>query len=306
VALVTVPGITQIDTGEWAHTWYWSFTSHSMTRLFGEEFGPGNVTVEQHGSVLSAVAFLEGNGCRRADRSRAGGGRPRLSGVHRSPRCEGTGIVRSAGARRLRQRLRPARAHVRRLRRAAGPPVRNGSVALVYHRAAHDEVDPWRLAVAPAHLSEHLEILAKHTVPLHASALHSARKNGSIPRRTTVVTFDDGYADLATEIAPRLEQAGVPATMYVVSRAVDRDREFWWDALARALLGPDAGRGPLSLTIDGRTSTWDVVSTASRPVVHKDVWERIRSRPPKSATTSPSRSSSGPVYRSEPVPATAR
>jgi peptidoglycan/xylan/chitin deacetylase (PgdA/CDA1 family) len=96
-----------------------------------------------------------------------------------------------------------------------------------------------------------------------------------------VVTFDDGYADLATEIAPRLEQAGVPATMYVVSRAVDRDREFWWDALARALLGPDAGRGPLSLTIDGRTSTWDVVSTASRPVVHKDVWERIRSRPPK-------------------------
>jgi SAM-dependent methyltransferase len=60
VALVTVPGITQIDTGEWAHTWYWSFTSHSMTRLFGEEFGPGNVTVEQHGSVLSAVAFLEG------------------------------------------------------------------------------------------------------------------------------------------------------------------------------------------------------------------------------------------------------
>lgn len=60
VVLVTVPGITQIDTGEWAHTWYWSFTSHSVKRLFGEEFGPENITVEQHGSVLSAVAFLEG------------------------------------------------------------------------------------------------------------------------------------------------------------------------------------------------------------------------------------------------------
>jgi SAM-dependent methyltransferase len=60
VVLVTVPGITQIDTGEWAHTWYWSFTIHSMRRLFGEEFGPENISVEQHGSVLSAVAFLEG------------------------------------------------------------------------------------------------------------------------------------------------------------------------------------------------------------------------------------------------------
>ena len=60
VVLVTVPGITQIDTGEWAHSWYWSFTIHSVRRLFGEVFGPASIAVEQHGSVLSAVAFLEG------------------------------------------------------------------------------------------------------------------------------------------------------------------------------------------------------------------------------------------------------
>lgn len=60
VLLVTVPGITQIDSGEWAHSWFWSFTEHSARRLFEEEFGPAHVTVEQHGSVLSAVAFLEG------------------------------------------------------------------------------------------------------------------------------------------------------------------------------------------------------------------------------------------------------
>jgi SAM-dependent methyltransferase len=60
VVLVTVPGISQIDTGEWAYTWCWSFTAQSVTRLFGEEFLPDHVTVEQHGSVLSAIAFLEG------------------------------------------------------------------------------------------------------------------------------------------------------------------------------------------------------------------------------------------------------
>jgi peptidoglycan/xylan/chitin deacetylase (PgdA/CDA1 family) len=186
----------------------------------------------------------------------------------------------SAGQRWVRRRLRPVRAHVRRFRRAAGPPVRNGSVALVYHRAACDDVDPWRLAVAPAHLSEHLEILAEYTVPLRASELHAARQKGSIPPRTTVLTFDDGYADLATEIAPRLERSGVPATMYVVSRAVDRDREFWWDALARALLGPAGGNGVLSLTIGDHTSTWDVGDT-TRSVVHKDAWAQIRSRTPE-------------------------
>ena len=158
--------------------------------------------------------------------------------------------------------------------------MRNGSIALVYHRAAHDDVDPWRLAVSPEHLSEHLEILAEHTRPVHASALHSAREKGSIPRRTTVLTFDDGYADLATEIAPRLERAGVPATVYVVSGAVDRDREFWWDALARALLGPDGGRGILDLAIGDRKERWDVGSTTQRSALHRDLWARIRTRPP--------------------------
>ena len=48
----------------------------------------------------------------------------------------------------------------RRVRRATGPLVSNGSLALLYHRAAHENVDPWRLAVQPDHLSQHLEILA--------------------------------------------------------------------------------------------------------------------------------------------------
>jgi len=60
VALVTVPGISQIDRGEWGVTWYWSFTHASMARLFGEVFGPPNVHVEHHGNVFAATAFLQG------------------------------------------------------------------------------------------------------------------------------------------------------------------------------------------------------------------------------------------------------
>ena len=60
VLLATVPGISQIERGQWRDTWYWSFTEQSMTRLFSDVFGSGDVQVSAVGNALSAVAFLEG------------------------------------------------------------------------------------------------------------------------------------------------------------------------------------------------------------------------------------------------------
>lgn len=58
VVLITVPGITQVDQDEWRDTWYWSLTSTALRRLLSR--GWSDVTVETHGNVLSAVAFLHG------------------------------------------------------------------------------------------------------------------------------------------------------------------------------------------------------------------------------------------------------
>jgi SAM-dependent methyltransferase len=60
VLLATVPGISQIERGEWGATWYWSFTVASMVRRFGESFRPSDVAVRSHGNVLVAIGFLEG------------------------------------------------------------------------------------------------------------------------------------------------------------------------------------------------------------------------------------------------------
>ncbi|HUG62147.1 MAG TPA: glycosyltransferase [Methylomirabilota bacterium] len=59
-ALVTVPGISPIDRGEWGATWYWSLTAASARRLFEPLFGAGRVTVETHGNVYAATCFLHG------------------------------------------------------------------------------------------------------------------------------------------------------------------------------------------------------------------------------------------------------
>jgi glycosyltransferase involved in cell wall biosynthesis/peptidoglycan/xylan/chitin deacetylase (PgdA/CDA1 family) len=60
VLLATCPGITRIAGDQWKDTWFWSLTALSATRLFDDAFGAGSATVETQGSVLSAVAFLEG------------------------------------------------------------------------------------------------------------------------------------------------------------------------------------------------------------------------------------------------------
>jgi SAM-dependent methyltransferase len=60
VVLATVPSITSIGDTRWEGMWFWGFTHLSAARLFEEVFSPENVTVEHHGNVLSASAFLYG------------------------------------------------------------------------------------------------------------------------------------------------------------------------------------------------------------------------------------------------------
>ncbi len=60
VLLMTVPGISQVDQGEWESTWSWSFTAYAVDRLLRETCPQADVAVEAHGNVLAATAFLQG------------------------------------------------------------------------------------------------------------------------------------------------------------------------------------------------------------------------------------------------------
>jgi SAM-dependent methyltransferase len=60
VVLLTVPGISPIDRGEWRDSWYWSLTEVSARRLFNNVFGADHVEVETQGNVFAATAFLYG------------------------------------------------------------------------------------------------------------------------------------------------------------------------------------------------------------------------------------------------------
>lgn len=56
--LITVPAISPMEQRPW--DWYWTFNIKAMQRLFGEAFGPAQVTVTAHGNAFAATCFIQG------------------------------------------------------------------------------------------------------------------------------------------------------------------------------------------------------------------------------------------------------
>src|SRR4051812_17387456 len=98
-------------------------------------------------------------------------------------------------------------------------------LVLTYHRVTTLARDPLSMAVTPDRFAIHLRVLQEmaECVPL--------AEVGTRDRRTVSITLDDGYADSAEIAAPLLEQAGVPATLFVTSGVITGESEFWWDQL---------------------------------------------------------------------------
>ena len=147
-----------------------------------------------------------------------------------------------------------------RLRRAAGwPGIRSGGKALVlcYHRINEACTDP-RLCVTPSHFAEHLEALRQCARPISLQQLSRALSGGSLPDRSVVVTFDDGYADNLYNAKPLLERHGIPATVFVITGYIGQEREFWWDELDRLFLHPGTLPENLDLSANGSRYHWQL------------------------------------------------
>ena len=91
-----------------------------------------------------------------------------------------------------------------------------GVPILMYHSVA-PQGDA--LTVAPAELDAQLDYLQSagfNTVTLR-DVVDAQDGHGKLPHRPIVLTFDDGYADAATEVLPRLLQRGQKATFFIIS-----------------------------------------------------------------------------------------
>jgi SAM-dependent methyltransferase len=69
VLLLTVPGISPIDRGEWGDQWCWALTPVSIRKLFEPHFAP-ELEIQTHGNVFAATAFLQGAALEEVDRAK--------------------------------------------------------------------------------------------------------------------------------------------------------------------------------------------------------------------------------------------
>lgn len=110
----------------------------------------------------------------------------------------------------------------------AGSHLRDGGITILSYHSLDDLGTP--LSVPPCLFERHMALLAQEGCPTFtmsqvASYLAERRP---FPSRAVAVTFDDGFANLATVGAPILQRYGIAATVYIITGMVAR-RTLWTD-----------------------------------------------------------------------------
>ncbi len=151
---------------------------------------------------------------------------------------------------------------------------RNALTVVMFHRVLPEEDERWAVAnpeytVSAQLLRDCLRFLKRHYNVIDAAAVDASLSGVCpLPDYPALVTFDDGWADNEEIALPILRAESVPATVFVVSSAIDSPDHRWWpefvaqsvaqgrlDARRMALMwnasGPDMGSFPNgSSTID--------------------------------------------------------
>ena len=110
--------------------------------------------------------------------------------------------------------------------RLDNPPSRVLRV-LTYHRV--DRPEPF---------ARHVELLAARYRVVSVAEVITALEGGApLPRRSVLLTFDDGYRNFARVAWPILRARGMAAALFVPTAFPDSGLEaFWWDRLEDAFL----------------------------------------------------------------------
>jgi peptidoglycan/xylan/chitin deacetylase (PgdA/CDA1 family) len=154
----------------------------------------------------------------------------------------------------------------------ASPWRRHRLAILCYHGVALLDEHRWdpKLYITVDLLRRRLETLRRlgcAILPL-GEAVERLRA-GSLPPRSVVLTFDDGYYDFYRQALPVLREFGAPATVYVTTYYSQLQRPIFpimlsyllWKGLGRTLDWPEVLRDPVDVTPENRGALWSTIHT---------------------------------------------
>lgn len=128
---------------------------------------------------------------------------------------------------------------------------------------AYDRITAARLCVLayhgvddPINFSRHLDWLISHRSLVSLDQVVAALyRQARLPRRATLITFDDGERSVLDSGLPLLVDRQLPAVAFVVAGLIGTDEPFWWNEVADLIAS--GGRSPTL----GTSDTADAVRT---------------------------------------------
>jgi peptidoglycan/xylan/chitin deacetylase (PgdA/CDA1 family) len=142
---------------------------------------------------------------------------------------------------------------------------------LLYHSVASGENTPY---FGGQELARHLDMLRAECRVLGAEEyLWHLQAGGKFPRRSVLITFDDGFENNASVVQPLMEAYQMPWVLFVTTAPLEEPGRFLWFSITRAicLYAP-----PGEYSFLGRT--WQLDDRASRLQATRQLalWARTR------------------------------
>jgi len=109
----------------------------------------------------------------------------------------------------------------------------SGGVVLCYHNVVADggadPHDALGLHMPLSTFQRQMRWLANNYDVVPLRDLVGRVSQGESLRGVAAVTFDDGYGGVFDHALPVLRDLSIPATVFIVAEAPERDERFWWD-----------------------------------------------------------------------------
>lgn len=149
---------------------------------------------------------------------------------------------------------------------------------LLYHRVAELVTDPQLLSVTPDHFEAQLKYLKKKYHILSIEEFEDCLfEKKSLPDKSILISFDDGYADNVNIALPLLEQYETQALFYICTGNLNTTNEFWWDDVERLVLLSDSLPGKIELMIKGEKMLFAVNNHDERLITYNKLLPLFRS-----------------------------
>lgn len=128
---------------------------------------------------------------------------------------------------------------------------------LVYHRFAPPGADEPRRVSADVFGWQLDTVCRTHRVMSFGELVRYFLERGKWPKKTVVITIDDGYRDMFLWAYPELHSRGLSATFFVTTGFIDGDLFLWPDRLDHAIrntsqkgIGINLGGGAQAITLE--------------------------------------------------------